>query len=296
MTRAPVYFISHGGPPSMFDQNGGPYQAWKRVGKMIRQDIDAGKIDREKGLVCVSAHWESTDMTGKTIEINTNESNPLIYDFYNFPKHFYAQTFKSNSTKQAATDVKNVLTTAGWRVKEVARGLDHGLWVPFKVAFKQEAAQSMTPPAATESALQDTPRIIQLSLPGDMSEASSEKLGMTLGKLRDQGYAIVATGQAVHNLRDLQHIRAMGGKGTPYGPPFLAAVMYAIKSPVNEIGQTTKGLFSHPQYKRAHPTAEHLLPLVVSAGAVQGGHDGGRAEVIFEEEDGPLGWAMARWD
>jgi aromatic ring-opening dioxygenase catalytic subunit (LigB family) len=68
MTRAPVYFISHGGPPSMFDENGGPYQAWKRVGDMIRQDVDAGKIDREKGLVCVSAHWESTDLTGKTIE------------------------------------------------------------------------------------------------------------------------------------------------------------------------------------------------------------------------------------
>ena len=60
--------------------------------------------------------------------VNTDESNPLIYDFYNFPKHFYAQTFKSNSSRQASADVKDVLTTGGWLVKEVARGLDHGLW------------------------------------------------------------------------------------------------------------------------------------------------------------------------
>jgi 4,5-DOPA dioxygenase extradiol len=175
----------------------------------------------------------------------------------------------------------------------------------------------MAPPPATESALRETPSIIQLSLPGDMSEESSERLGITLGKLRDQGYAIVATGQAVHNLRDLreflfwlclrypslipylhspEHMRAAGGKGTPYGPPFLAAVMEAINSPVGEIGRTTKDLFEHRNYKRAHPTAEHLLPLVVSAGAVQGVNEGSRADVIFEEEDGPLGWAMARWD
>ena len=72
--------------------------------------------------------------------------------------------------------------------------------------------------------------------------------------------------------------------------------MEAINSPVGEIGSRTKELFNHRDYKRAHPTAEHLLPLVVSAGAVQGLDERGRADVIFEEEDGPLGWAMARWD
>lgn len=49
------------------------------------------------------------------------------------------------------------------------------------------------------------------------------------------------------------------------------------------------------------------MPLVVAAGAVQngagdsqgivhGGEGQGKGEVIFEEEDGPLGWAMIRWD
>jgi hypothetical protein len=45
------------------------------------------------------------------------------------------------------------------------------------------------------------------------------------------------------------------------------------------------------------------MPLVVAAGAVQSGTGdsqgnvhGGEGEVIFEEEDGPLGWAMIRWD
>lgn len=59
--------------------------------------------------------------------------------------------------------------------------------------------------------------IIQVSLPGDGNPASSAKVGEALSSLRsvvlalhdayltpdrDQGYAILGTGQIVHNLRD----------------------------------------------------------------------------------------------
>ncbi len=62
MSRAPVYFISHGGPPSLFTPGSKPYEAWKRTGSRIRQEVKEGRI---KGLICVSAHWEAD---GKEIE------------------------------------------------------------------------------------------------------------------------------------------------------------------------------------------------------------------------------------
>jgi hypothetical protein len=52
----------------MYAEKSGPYQAWGRVGHLIRRDIELGKVDRKKGFVCVSAHWESDDTEGKVIE------------------------------------------------------------------------------------------------------------------------------------------------------------------------------------------------------------------------------------
>jgi hypothetical protein len=156
--------------------------------------------------------------------VNTNLSNPLIYDFYGFPKHFYAQTFQSSFSDEHVSDVEKQLSNAGWTVDRTDRGLDHGLWgrfmllqhthtlercsivfltVPFKVAFRQEAQNTQTPSPPTADVIANTPSIIQLSLPGNSDEHTTLKLGQTLSGLRDQGYAIVATGQAVHNLRDL---------------------------------------------------------------------------------------------
>jgi aromatic ring-opening dioxygenase catalytic subunit (LigB family) len=54
-TRAPVYFISHGGPPSLFTPGSKPNEAWRATGTRIRREVKSGLV---KGLVCVSAHWE----------------------------------------------------------------------------------------------------------------------------------------------------------------------------------------------------------------------------------------------
>ncbi|KAG7527257.1 hypothetical protein FFLO_07116 [Filobasidium floriforme] len=307
MPRAPVYFISHGGPPSMYAEKSGPYQAWGRVGQLIRRDIGQGKVDKKKGFVCVSAHWESDDTKGKIIEVNNNPGNPLIYDFYNFPTHYYSQTFHSSGPDGGVEVVKRALEAGGWEVKPVDRGLDHGLWVPFKIAFSQPPVPHAKPPTPSKETLDLIPPLIQISLPGDSSPKSAEKLGEVLGKLRGDGWGVVCTGQAVHNLRELGQARSFGGRGTTYGQPFLTAFLQAATSPLGDIGRASKSLFKREDYRRAHPTPEHLMPLVVAAGAVQSGAgdsrgnvDGeegeGKGEVIFEEEDGPLGWAMVRWD
>lgn len=109
-----------------------------------------------------------------------------MYDFYGFPSEYYQQTFVSRGNNQMLSDVKDALRGSDVRFSTAKRGLDHGVWVPFKVAFAGRT---------------DIP-IIQVSLPGDSNPISAAKLGRALAPLREQGYGIMGTGQAVHNLRD----------------------------------------------------------------------------------------------
>lgn len=131
-----------------------------------------------------------------------------------------------------------------------------------------------------------TPSIIQLSLPGDSSPESAQRLGESLGKLRQQGYAVVATGQAVHNLGDFRR-----PSDQSYGEGFLKAAREAVEKETST--SAVQDLFRHPLYKKAHPTPEHLTPLAVAAGAAL--RSPAPAEVVIELDQGALGWLMARW-
>lgn len=198
-----------------------------------------------------------------------DQSNPLVYDFYGFPPEYYKQKFESRGNDGMLSDVKSALSSANIDFATTKRGLDHGVWVPFKVAFNG----SMSIP------------IVQVSLPGDGSPVSSAKLGRALASLRDKGYGIMGTGQAVHNLRDYM----TGGRGE-YGKHFLDAIEGALKSADPLEG--TVNLFRHPLYRAAHPSPEHLLPLAVTAGAID---EGDQIRDIFVKDNGALGWGMWMW-
>lgn len=70
--------------------------------------------------------------------MNTNERAALIYDFYGFPGHYYKQKYPNRGSSQIAEKVMGLLRGKGIEVSGVDRGLDHGIWVPFKVAFDPE--------------------------------------------------------------------------------------------------------------------------------------------------------------
>ncbi|KAI9634060.1 Extradiol ring-cleavage dioxygenase, class III enzyme, subunit B [Dioszegia hungarica] len=260
--RGEVYFLSHGGPPSMFDTRSEPYQAWRAFG----QAVEAAK---PRGLIVVSAHWENPSDTAG-VQVNNDPTNPLIYDFYGFPKHYYRETFTSHGSAEMLDDVVSALGAGKVPVEQVSRGADHGLWVPLKVAFNGKTSIP----------------IIQVSLPGNSSPDSAAKLGKALSGLRGKGYTIIGSGQIVHNLRD-----AFSGAPTPYTEPYLAATDSAIhsSSPV----KAALGLFKHEHYKRAHPTPEHLLPLLVPVAAAD---EKDKVEALYVGVDKMgLGWGMWRW-
>ncbi|ODN73280.1 hypothetical protein L202_07831 [Cryptococcus amylolentus CBS 6039] len=270
-TLGDVYFLSHGGPPSVEQTESPPYKAWRKFGKII-------EANPPKGIVAVSAHWENEQDLRTGVVVNSNSSNPLIYDFYNFPKHFYQLKFASKAEPELQEKVVGALKEGGIPVSRADRGLDHGVWIPFRGAFGE----------GTHFPL------VQVSLPASADPVESIKLGQALSKLRAQGYAIVGTGQVVHNLRDL-----ISGQSLPYTTLFLNDAAKALSS--SDRLSATLDLTKHPLYKKAHPTDEHFFPLLVAVGATSASD---QIEEIYKgvvdingrtvENDG-LGWGMWRW-
>lgn len=85
---------------------------------------------KPKAVVVFSAHWQ--DGPSK-ISINAAEHTDLIYDFYNFPPHYYEYEYPNKGSPKVAEKVIEKLAGAGIEVERVKRGLDHGVWAGFMV-------------------------------------------------------------------------------------------------------------------------------------------------------------------
>ena len=84
-----------------------------------------------------------------------------------------------------------LLTEAGIEAVPADRGLDHGVFVPFKIMFSPEKNPVDVP-------------IAQVSLFDDDTDAAAHiRLGRAVQKLREENVQIIVSGMAVHNLRDM---------------------------------------------------------------------------------------------
>lgn len=94
-----------------------------------------GEIGREitievkpKAVVVFSAHWQDGP---SRVSVNVAEDADIIYDFYNFPPHYYEYKYPNRGSPEIAQKVIDNLEGAGIEVQRVKRGLDHGVWVGF---------------------------------------------------------------------------------------------------------------------------------------------------------------------
>ena len=272
MTRTPVYFFSHGGPNIMYDKEHPVYPQIAKLGKEITQKV------KPTAIVVFSAHWQAEK--ANTIEVNTAETEPLIYDFYGFPKHYYMEKFKHKGSPEIAGTVVKTLNDAGIKTQAVERGLDHGVWAVFKVAFNEET-----------NPIGDIP-VVQVSLfDNDKDAASHIRLGRAVEKLREEDICIVVSGMAVHNLRDMWVAQTRPGP-MPYAVSFDGALKEAVETaPGSERDEKMVGLLKRPDARPAHPTFEHLLPIHVGVGAA--GSDAGKQ--LWTLPEGSMSWAQYRF-
>ena len=187
------------------------------------------------------------------------------------------ETYPNVGSKAVAEKVTNLLRSNKIEVEAVERGLDHGVWASFKVAFAPEENPLNVP-------------LVQVSLFSSEDPHQHYRLGRAVANLRSQNIAIIVSGMAVHNIRDFQFTKGISWP-LPYTITFDEALKDAVISLPAEREQKMAALLRRPDARRAHPTFDHLLPIFVAAGAA--GDDIG--ERLWTLKEGSVSWAQYRF-
>ncbi|MGD0635905.1 MAG: class III extradiol ring-cleavage dioxygenase [Beijerinckiaceae bacterium] len=247
--RLPTLMIPHGGGPCFFmDPPAHAPHLWDRMAAYLR-GLDAEIGRRPKAVLVISAHWETEVPT-----LHYAERQSLLFDYYNFPAHTYELTYPAKGAPEVARRAAALLAAAGIATAaETARGLDHGVFIPFKLIYPDA----------------DVP-LVQLSLQKDLSPALHIQIGQALAPLRDEDVLIVGSGMTFHNLREI-----FSGRATAASVEFdtwLAEVLDTSDAAAR--AQNLVAWAGAPGARLSHPEEEHLLPLMVVAGAA--GSDPGK--------------------
>jgi 4,5-DOPA dioxygenase extradiol len=227
----PALYLSHGAPPLLDDE------LWKS------QLVDwAGQIQKPKGILVISAHWENAPVAISSTTANT----PLIYDFGGFAPRFYNEKYATPDAAWLGSLVASVMPDHEPLHQSANRGLDHGAWVPIKIMYPDA----------------DIP-VIQLSLPTH-DPVKLIDLGRRLKPLRDHGVLIVGSGFMTHGLPFLREFR-IDAPAPGWSTEFDVWAKEALDRGDLESLINYKTLAPGMPY--AHPTVEHFTPLFVTLGA-----------------------------
>ena len=249
--RMPVAFIPHGGGPWPFVklgwENAPGYREETQSLFAYLQSVAKLPKDPPKALLIVSGHWETRVPT-----VQSHPNPPMLYDYYGFPPEAYQIEWPAPGSPVLAARVRETLESAGFQSAEDAeRGFDHGTFVPLKVAYPNA----------------DVPAI-QLSLMAGLSPEAHLRLGRALAPLRDEGVFIIGSGMTYHNLREMFD----PSQSVPVAEAFDAWLREAATLPAKERDAALSRWAGAPGARRAHPREEHLIPLMVVAGAAGEDH------------------------
>ena len=238
--RMPAVFLPHGGGPWPFVDVGiGKKDELAALAAYLRSLPNVPKTP-PKAVLVISAHWEEPVPT-----VMNGAHPPMLYDYYGFPPESYTITWPAPGEPNLAARVLQLLSGAGFKTAANGeRGFDHGTFVPLKVAYPDANVPT-----------------VQLSLKEGLDPAEHLAMGRALAPLRDEGVFIVGSGMTYHNLR------AFGPQAAPVSEAFDAWLRETATLPAAERDRGLTAWASAPRARLAHPREEHLLPLMVVAGA-----------------------------
>ncbi|WP_100447779.1 dioxygenase family protein [Glycomyces xiaoerkulensis] len=226
----PALYLSHGAPP-LFDET-----EW-----MERLFAWAHRLPRPKGILIVSAHWESAPLMLSSPAPGT----PLVYDFGGFPARYYSMQYATPDATALADRVAAAMPDTEPVHRHPARGLDHGAWVPLKVMY----------PGA------DVP-VLQMSMPTQDPDRLLE-IGRRLRPLREEGCLVIGSGFMTHGLpyvdwRRPERVQSWSSDFDHWAAEALAS---------GDVDTLARYESQAPGMPYAHPTVDHYIPLFVTYGA-----------------------------
>lgn len=233
-TTLPALYISHGGGPCFF-MDWDPPDAWDGL-RAALEGIAPSLPATPSAILVVTAHWESPD-----IAIDASAAPSLIFDYGGFPPHTYQLTYPAPGDPELARRAAGLLESAGIAHHLEERGWDHGVFVPLKVMYPDAQVP-----------------VVAMSVRHDLDPAAHLELGRALRPLRDEGVLIVGSGSSFHNFATF---------GSPRAVEFDDWLNEVVALPATERSAALVAWEQAPVARVAHAREEHLVPLMVAAGA-----------------------------
>ncbi len=232
MSRLPTLFVSHGAPSFALE----PGAAGAQLAAL------GESLPRPKAVLVVSPHWMTREVRA------TSAAQPqTVHDFAGFAAELYTLAYPAPGHPALAMRALDALRQAGWvGHADPEHGLDHGAWVPLRHLYPRA----------------DVP-VFQVSMPARLDTASAYRFGQALAPLAEQDVLIVGSGSLTHNLYEFQIDH--GHHAADYAIEFAHWIRDAVAR--GDHARLVQALEIAPHARRAHPTAEHFLPLAIAAGA-----------------------------
>ncbi len=253
--KQPTLYIPHGGGPwhVMGDSSFAPRAAYAPLRGYL-EAIPQALPAAPKAVLVVSAHWEAPFP-----RVQSSANPGLLYDYGGFPEHTYRLTWPAPGAPEVAQEVQRLLKAAGMTsVADAERRFDHGTFVPMMVSWPEASIPTF-----------------QLSLLSSLDPQAHLELGRALIPLREQGVLILGSGMSFHSFR-------------LFGRPEARAISQAFDGWLQGLATASpearwaalRNWAAAPGARAAHPREEHLLPLMVAAGAA--GQDAARVDFTGE--------------
>lgn len=249
--RQPAIYVPHGGGPWPWMDSGrffGRADMYDSLAAWLRS-LPERLPEPPRAILVISAHWEEARPT-----VQTSAQPPMLYDYSGFPPETYAVKWPAPGSPELAARIRGLLGEAG--IESAAapeRGFDHGTFVPLALPWPEPTIPT-----------------VQLSLVRGLDPRQHLALGRALAPLRDEGVLILGSGMSYHNMQ------GFFGRVPSARADSLAFDAWLAETVTGEPEAREAVLAAWEQAPRAracHPREEHLLPLMVVAGAAGG--DGG---------------------
>ena len=238
--RLPTYFLSHGGGPWPWlkAEHGTTFDQLEKSLIDVRREL--GQAPR--AVLMISGHWEVDRYM-----LTSAARPPMEYDYSGFPEHTYRIRYDAPGDPALAETVHQLLDRGGMPSGlDLQRGFDHG-------------AFTVMAPMYPEAQMP----LVLLSMRVSLDPAEHFKVGELLAPLRDEGVLIIGSGFSYHDTRGIR-----SGAGRVPSAAFDAWLAGTVLHPSpDQRRQRLLHWTEAPAARLAHPRKDHLVPLMVAAGA-----------------------------
>jgi aromatic ring-opening dioxygenase catalytic subunit (LigB family) len=270
MSVPPIHFFSHGST-MMLGEESQSADYWKACG-------DEAKRHGFKGVLMMGAHWDArgtnridVSMNPKPIKSPVAYVHPKKYTHYELVPDLESGKKCIQALKEGGID---------------ARPNESFDWIHDTYLILIRMFPDKCPPTTI------------ISMNSRFDPHLHARVGQVIAPFRDQGYLIIGTGGAVHNLYRnnwSQMLKHTDNFAQPYPPE---APMLEFRQSVEDVfirncrngskkGALTRGitrLMKHPMFRDAHATDDHYMAACFVAGVVDGSKREGDECVLGAED------------